>query len=289
MTDAPGPSPARVHRALEPLHALVYFAPEGGEEYRAVGLDRTRYHYFASRAAAMGPVPADVVVATFFNFSPALVTRAIPRAWELASCETILAARYRVVDRALRRLLGEDVVTGAPLAEAAELARAATVELRPEARPLYAAHASLPWPDAPHLVFWHAITLLREHRGDGHLAALLATGLTGLEALVTHTATGRGFTEPAAKLSRGWSDEQWSAAVAGLRERGLLDGDGGPTAAGAALRADLEDATDRMDTAPWLALGAERTARLHELGRDLSRRAVAAGAFPDGVFASPRA
>src|SRR5579875_2441291 len=99
---------ARVHRALDPLHALVYFAPEADEELAATGLRPGRMAYFASRAAPMGPVPAGVVVATFYNFSPELVARHIPRAWTLAAIDDILAARVRAADRALRRLLGDD-------------------------------------------------------------------------------------------------------------------------------------------------------------------------------------
>lgn len=278
---------ARIHRSLDSLHSVVYFAPEGADEYRAAGLDRSRYHYFASRAAALGPVPADVVTATFYNFSPSLVGRAIPAAWELASREAIVAARLRVVDRAYRRLLGDDVVTGPEVAEAAELARVAAQDLPPDGRPLYAGHATLPWPDEPHLVLWHALTLLREFRGDGHVAALLASGLSGLEALVTHTATGRGFTVDAAKATRGWSDTEWDAARAALCERKVLDDDG-LTDGGYALRDSVEATTDRLGTAPWLALGPARAARLRELGKDLTGRIVAAGAFPAGIFAAPK-
>ena len=109
---------------------------------------------------------------------------------------------------------------------------------------------------------WHGATLLREHRGDGHIAALLHAGLTGLEALVTHTATGRGFTQPAAQATRGWRDEEWAAACAALADRGLLD-DGGLTEDGAALRAASRRETDALSAAPWLLLGA----RAHRAGR----------------------
>ena len=202
---------ARAHRSLDSLHALIYFAPEADEEFTAVGLRPGRMGYFASRSAPMGPVSPGVTAATFYNFNPALVARHIPRAWGLAGVEQILAARLRAADRALRRLLGDEVVAGPDVAEAAELARAATVALRPHGRPLFAAHAGLDWPAEPHLVLWHAITLLREYRGDGHVAALLDAGLSGLDALVTHTATGRGFTAAAAKATRGWSDDEWAA------------------------------------------------------------------------------
>ncbi len=278
---------ARAHRSLDALHALIYFAPEAEEELTGVGLRPGRMCYFASRSAAMGTVAAGVTAATFFNFNPVLVARHIPRAWTLATIDQILAARLRAVDRALRRLLGAEVVDGPDVAEAAELARAATAELRPHGRPLYAAHAGLDWPAEPHLVLWHAITLLREYRGDGHVAALLDAGLSGLDALITHTATGRGFTDAAAKATRGWSDEEWAAGVADLRARGLL-GDDGLTAAGQATRDAVEMTTDRLGATPWLTLDPERVARLTELGRGLSQRASAAGAFPSDVFANTR-
>jgi hypothetical protein len=278
---------ARAHRALDTLHALTYFVPECDEEFSSIGLRPGRMTYFASRSAPFGAVGPEVVTATFYNFDPALVARHVPRAWSLAAPPAVLEARLRVADRALRRLLGDDAVAGAEVAEAAELARSAARALEPGGRALYAAHADLPWPDEPHLVLWHAITLLREHRGDGHVAVLLTAGLSGLEALITHTATGRGFTEAAAKATRGWSDEQWVSATNSLRERGLVDADG-LTEAGVVLRTRIEAATDELAEAPWLALGADATQRLTDIGRALSRAAIAAGAFPAGLFAPRR-
>jgi hypothetical protein len=274
---------ARAHRATELLHTFVYFIPEAAEEYVAAGLRPGSMPYFASRSAALGAVSAGVTTATFYNFNPAMVARHIPRAWTLATPEQVLAARLRVADRGLRRLLG-DLVSSDELGELAGLARSAATDLPPEGRPLFAGHAGLPWPDEPHLVLWHAATLLREYRGDGHLATLLDADLTGLEAIVTHTATGRGFTEAAAKMLRGWSDEQWAAAVDGLKSRGLFDY-AGLTASGIALREAIEAHTDRLDVAAWTHLGEERTLRLIELGKRLSRVLVANGAFPADLFA----
>jgi hypothetical protein len=283
-TALPAGLAARAHRATDALHAFMYFVPEADEEFTRVGLRPGRMGYFASRSAPMGPVPAGVTTATFYNFNPALVARHIPRAWGLASIDDILAARLEVADRALRRLLGAEVGEIPAVAEAAELARAATVGLPPQGRPLYAAHAELDWPDRPHLVLWHAVTLLREFRGDGHVAALLSAGMSGLEALITHTATGRGFTEAAAKATRGWSEDDWDAAVQTLRERGLLD-ESGLTDGGLRLRESVEAATDELAARPWLTLGLEATGRLIELGKALSRQLVSAGAFGTGIFA----
>lgn len=282
-TEAAALVAGRAHRAVEVLHSLVYFAPEAEQEYTAVGLRPGRMGYFASRSAPMGAVPAGVTAATFYNFNPDLVARFIPRAWTLATPETILAARLTAADRAYRRLFGADLEGSAEVTEAATLVRAATSGLDPAGRPLFAAHAGLEWPEPAHLALWHGASLLREFRGDGHLAALLLAGLTGLEAIVTHTATGRGFTEQSAKALRGWSDEQWDNAAASLRERGILGPDG-LTAAGLALRERIEAETDRLDAAPWRTLGEARTSRLITLGKTLSQRAVANAAFPSGLF-----
>ena len=276
---------ARAHRATDSLHSLIYFAPEAAEQFVAIGLRPGSMPYFASRSAPMGACTPGVTTATFYNFNPAMVAKHIPRAWTLASPEQILAARLRVADLSLRRVLG-DGVDRPEVAELAELAREASTALRPDGRALYAAHATLDWPDEPHLVLWHAATLLREYRGDGHVAALVRAGLSGIEALITHTATGRGFTAESAKTLRGWSDEQWDAAIDGLRARGLMDANR-LTEAGTALRADVEQETDRMDVAAWHHLGEERTLRLIELGKAISRVAIGGGAFPAAVFATP--
>lgn len=275
---------ARAHRAVEPLHSHLYFAPEHDEHLSAVGLRPGRMAYFAGRAAPMGPVGAGVVTATFYNFSPSLVAHMIPRAWTLASPEQVLSARLDAARASLTRLLGRDGAESPDVAELAELLREACSVLTSEGRPLYAGHADLPWPDEPLLRVWHGATLLREHRGDGHIAVLLAAGLDGLEALVTHTVTGRGFTEAGARATRGWSDEEWTACSGRLAVRGLLD-EGELTDEGKAMRARIEAATDAMSAAPWQHLGPERTGRVMELAKGLARRMVAGGAFDTPVLA----
>ncbi len=265
---------------LNTLHATSYFAPELGTELAALGVTHPRAVNFAVRAAALGPVGAGAVTATFYNYKHDLVARHIPAVWAIASPEDVLAARARAVDATLRRLLGEEAVTSAEMAEAARLALRATKACSRSARPLYSAHADLPVPEEPHLACFHAATLLREHRGDGHLAVLMAAGLDGLEAVVTHTATGKGMTPKWVCATRGWTQEDWDAASARLRERGLLDGAGELTPDGVALRQEIESETDRLDRAPYEHLGAEGVARLTELGAGFARAAAMAGAFP---------
>lgn len=275
----------RTARLLEPLHALGYFAPEVDAEISALGVRPGRATYFASRAAAMGRVGAGPVAATFYVFNPSLVAHFIPAAWEAASPADVVTARYRGVSAAWVRLLGEEVLASDDVREAADLARTATTGCEVAGRPLFAAHADLAWPDEPHMVLFHALTLLREHRGDGHVAALTGADLSGIEALVTHTATGKGFTQPAARATRAWSDEEWGAAVAGLAERGLMTGDGELTEDGLALRKAVERRTEESAYAPWDSLGESGTARLTELCRPVVSTALAHGAFPAGVFA----
>ncbi|MFJ9373089.1 hypothetical protein [Streptomyces sp. NPDC101455] len=270
----------RCYNALNSLHSTLYFSPDLGKEFGALGVTHPGAVNFAVRAAAMGAVGPGTVTATFYNYKYDLVARHVPAVWETASPEQCLHARARAVDATLRRLLGEDAVASEEMAEAARLALRAAEACARSARPLYAAHADLPVPEEPHLAYFHAATLLREHRGDGHLAALVSAGLDGLEALVTHTATGKGMTPKWVFGTRGWNQEEWDAASGRLRERGLLDGDGELTEAGVALRAGIEAETDRLDRAPYEHLGAEEVVRLTELATGFARLALAAGAFP---------
>src|SRR5207248_962900 len=181
----------------------------------------------------------------------------IPAAWQTTTTDKVLAARLEAADAALRRALG-DAVDTPEMARAAALARTAAEAATDhvEGRPLFAGHARLDWPDEPHLVLWHAQTLMREYRGDGHIAALTASGLTGIEALVVHAATGE-VSARVLKASRAWSDEQWAAGVEAVRSRGwLADGDElYLSTSGAAHRQEVEDTTDRLAVDAYSALG----------------------------------
>ena len=177
-------------RTLEPIHGMIYFAPEAAARYEALGL-HGRSGYFASRSAPMGPVGAPVVVATFYNFEPGLVRESMAGVWERTTPASLLDARLAAADAALRRAL-PDGWDAEAMRDAAALARHAAevaCEHR-EGRPLFAGHAELPWPDDDHLVLWHAQTLLREFRGDGHIAELVIHDFRGIDALVLHAATG---------------------------------------------------------------------------------------------------
>jgi hypothetical protein len=268
----------RMWQVLETLHMTVYFAPEPRDAYRRAGLRGGWMGYFASRSAAMGPVPPEVVMATFYNFHPRMVRRAIPDAWGFAPPERVLAARVEGADAALRRLLG-DWAGGPEAAEAAALARHAMEGQDPSGRPLFAAHAALPWPEPPHLALWHAATLYREFRGDAHVACLTVEGIDGLEAHVLAAGAGQ---LPGAVLReyRGWSDEEWAAAVERLRARGWVDAGGSLTEAGRAARDARERRTDDLAMPPWRHLGPDRCARLLDLLDRPVRLVVDGGGIP---------
>ncbi|MET7932693.1 hypothetical protein [Streptomyces sp. NPDC005322] len=284
MTSLPERAARRCHTVVNPLHSAVYFAPDYANELAQLGLEERGAVYFVGRAAAFGRVGAGTVTATFYNFKHEMVARHIPAAWDVVSPEAALEARLRAADSVLRRVLGEDAIASKEMAEAAELALRATEACSRYARPLYAAHADLPVPDAPHLAFWHAATLLREHRGDGHLMTLVRAGLDGVEALASHAASGKGMSPKWVLRTRGWSPEEWAAGQERLRERGLLTADNELTDAGTELRQALEDETDRLDAAPYEHLGAAGVARLTELAGAFTKAAMEGGAFPANLI-----
>ena len=269
-------------QAMEPVHAMVYFAPEPQEEYLALGLDSKANRavgYFPARAAAMGAVTWPVVQATFFNFSPLAVQFGMAEVWDRVTPTQVSEARYRGADRMLRRALGA-AIAGPEMDEAVALARTASEGCTAYGRPLYAANAGLAWPEEPHLQLWHAITLLREFRGDGHIAALVADGLTGLQAAVLHVAQGDLWSRRALQATRVYSDDEWEGAVAELVDRGCLNADGEFTERGKERRQAVEDLTDELALPAWQHLGDQGCLRLAELTRPLSDLVIASGSFP---------
>ena len=268
-------------RTLEPVHAMIYFVPEASRRWAAHGLEG-QMGYVASRAAAMGPVPAEVVIATFFNFNPRVVRDAIPEAWARVDPAQLVDARFEAADEALRRAWGDELGSD-QLAEAAALARRAAEvgRTRLEGRPLFAAWAGVDWPGEPHLDLYHAQTLLRELRGDAHVAALLLAGVDPVEALVLHAGTsGPQLPGSVLRLTRAWSDDEWHDAVDRLVGRGLvevLDGEPELTDAGATFREGIEELTDRASAFPYAALGDDGCDDLRRLARPFSRAIIDAG------------
>jgi hypothetical protein len=273
-------SPATARRLwalAEPVHALTYFAEESRSAAEAAGLTGFWSAYFALRAAPLGAVGPEVVTATFYNFAPGFVARRVPAVWRAVTPEQALTARLAGVDAAARRVLGEDWPAAA--AEVAGLAGVAAAAVDLPGRPLAAANAGLPVPDEAHLALWQSLTTLREHRGDGHNAALLQREITGVGAHVLAAAAGRTEKEWLQR-ARGWDTAAWDAAAEDLAGRGWLAGEE-LTAEGTAIVAAVEADTDRLALGPWQELGDVGCDRLAELLVPVRRAVLAAGLWPD--------
>ncbi|WP_213006257.1 SCO6745 family protein [Paractinoplanes toevensis] len=262
-------SEASVERRLwslfEPVHAVTYFAPEGGAAFEAAGLRGYWRRYFAGRAAPLGAVGAGPVIAAFFGFAPGMVTRALPDIWTRITPQAALDARRDGARAALEPLLD-----GVPVDEVADLLEGAARAVDRPGRVLGAANADLPWPDEALDRLWHAATILREHRGDGHVAALLTAGVDGCESLVWRC--GRDGVRESMQPARGWTDEEWEAAAGRLRERGWLAADGSTTIVGEEAYAEVEAVTDRLAGRPWRELGAAATERCATLLEPIAAR-----------------
>ncbi|WP_042440154.1 SCO6745 family protein [Streptacidiphilus albus] len=266
---------------FEPLHAVTYFAPQARAAFEQVGLRGFWRGYFAGRGAPLGPVGPGPVYAAFYGFARPMVERALPAVWQLADPAEALAARSSGARAALRDLLGD-----VDVAEAAGLCREAAEAADLTGRVLAAANAALPWPEDPLDVLWQAATVLREHRGDGHVASLLVAGLDGCESLVWRAAldNDRRLLQPA----RGWSDLEWEAAVSRLTARGWLHPDGRPTDVALAARVEIEAHTDALAAGPWQALDDTAVTRLQELLEPLAEAAIAVLPSPNPIGLSAR-
>jgi hypothetical protein len=269
----------RLWAHLEVVHVTQYFAPAVLETHAALGLDLPWGGYVAGRLSCMGAVGPEVATAVLYGFAPRLVQGALPAAWEVTTPQAAHAATVAAVGATIEPAL-------APLADevarAAELAREVALLHPIVGRPLAAARTTVPWPDEPHLRLFEAATRVRESRGDGHVASLVAAGIDGCESHLTLPGDPeriRRVIQP----RRGWTDAEWDAAAGRLEDRGLLDGDGILTARGAAARAGVEQRTDALAVPPWRAFGPERTAQLLEVLRPIARAVADLGIVPGVV------
>ena len=255
-----GATARRLHQLVEPIHLVTYFSPEPADALLALGLRNYWDGYFAGRAAPLGRVPAGVVHAVFYNFADGEVARHIPRVWDTVTPEAALAAREQGAVAALRRILG-DLADAPGLARAADLAVTAATGAPTEGRILYSALRTLPLPEEPVARLWHAATLLREHRGDGHIAALVTEGIGGTQAHVLH-ALSEGI--PAQKFGRihHLPADQLAAVVDGLRARGLIDASGWLSAAGQEVKQRIESLTDDLARPAYASLQPDGLERL---------------------------
>lgn len=256
-------------------HGFIYFAPEATERYDAVGL-APEQHYFASRAAPMGPVPAEVVIATFFNFNPAMVHAAIPAAWEAADPGAIQDARMDAAGATLRRCCPD--LDPVDVEAASSIARSMIDGIGFEGRALAAANLAVPEPDDPLVRLWQRITVLREWRGDAHVAALTAAPVTAVEALALHAATEQ-VPKAALVTTRQWPEEAWQKGVDSLVARGLLQPDETFTDDGRAFREDIEERTNVASQPMIDAVGEETASQFVDLLKPIRRGLLDGGAF----------
>jgi hypothetical protein len=267
-------------RAVEAVHAPVYFAPGAKQRYEQVGLKGFWMGYAASRSAALGTPSPQLVTATFHGFAPSMIARALPDAWRMAAREDVLEARYELARAALGPALdGMDV--GRAARHLAEVVARADLA----GRPLAAAHAALPAPDDDLGRLWHFATVLREYHGDSHVAVLVATGLNGATANALSEALG--MVPPGQQGLRGWTEQDWDDAFEQLHMRGWVDADNVATEAGRAARERIEDTTHRVAAA---GLDSEATARtvavtgpLVAMARALEESGATAYPNPTGV------
>lgn len=266
---------------IEPVHAITYFAPACRDAMAEAGMKGFWMGYFAARSAPMGTASATLVEATFYNFAPSLVRRALPNAWERSTPDAIIDARAAAAAIALRQIdpeVDEHARRAVPMLESAAAAA------RCDGRVLALANQSLPPRTDPVERLWQAATTLREHRGDGHVAALVAFDLSGIESLVLASAINpAAATAEHLRQARGWTEAEWDEAVDRLGGRGLLDDNGSPTEAAHILHAQVEAATDEIAWQPYQE-------GLTETGLDLLRtvlRPVATIAARSGMIPYP--
>jgi hypothetical protein len=272
----PEPVARRLFELTEPISLVNFFSPEPNDSMAALGFGNYWDGYFAGRSAPLGRVPAEVVHAAFYNFAEGEVTRHIPKVWDTTTPEAAHAARQQGCVAALRRILG-DLVATPGLARAAELLAKASTAAPTEGRVMYAGLRTLPMPGEPVARLWHAANMLREHRGDGHVAALVAERIGGTEAHVLSALDmgiypaetfGRIHHLPRARLAE---------VMDGLRDRGLLDADGRFTEAGREAKDRIESLTDALAEAPYEALAPRELDELIALLQPISARLKAAG------------
>jgi hypothetical protein len=263
---------------VEPIGVIPYMADEPNEAMFALGFTNYWDTYFAGRAAPLGLVPAEVVDALFYNFAPGEVARHIPKVWDTTTPDAAIAARQVGCARALRRILG-DRVDAAAFARATGLLLKAATSAPFEGRPMYAALRAIPVPDDTVGRLFHAASLLREHRGDGHITALMSEGIGGLEA---HVLLALDMDMPADKFGRihHLPGVQIAAVIDGMRRRGLIREDGWLSEEGRAVKQRVEALTDDLAAPPYESLEPEELDELMTTLEQLAPPLLAAQDFP---------
>jgi hypothetical protein len=236
--------PRQFWQGIEVIHDVVYFGPDIRDRFDAIGLKGWWMAYFAHRSAALGTPGPELVTALFYGFAPRLVHRALPDAWQRADRDEILATRLELARDRLRPALAADAT---PHIEQLATELATIVDrLDFAGRALAAAHATVSPPDDPLGRLWWAATVLREYRGDSHVAVLVANELDGAMANALAVADGRAPANQ--REARGWTEEEWAAAYDRLCTRGWVGDDGWVTAAGRSAREEIEIQTDQASS-----------------------------------------
>lgn len=233
---------------FEPIHAVTYFSPEARESFAGIGLTRYWDGYFAGRSAPLGAIAAAPVVAIFSGFAPSLVERALPAVWSIASVDLVLEARVRGASDTLRTLVPDD----SAVADAADALANVASRVETIGRPLAAANSALPVASDPFRRLWQSASTLREHRGEGHVIALVDGGIAGLDTIVLRSAVDLDATT--IRKARGWTEDQWATKVEDLVLRGLLSHDHVISAEGSEALGRAEVLTNRLAVGPWNAL-----------------------------------
>jgi len=244
----------RFAAAAEPLHSCCYYAPEINE-FTSIGYKGWWHAYFAYRSAPLGNASSQLVTDVFYNFAPRMVERSVPGCWEIMPAEEVRRQQLSIVGRALSRIF-DGYPWGPELSSTVEILSSALPELDGDQRPLFAAWAAQPWPQDAVLGLWHATTLLREYRFDGHNLALREAGVSGLGAHLLMVADGRGSPEVIQKI-RGWTPDEWRVEEASLQEAGWLDSSGLHTPRGRSARKEIELQTDRYAASIASTLGTD--------------------------------
>jgi hypothetical protein len=282
-----------LRNVCEPIGANVYFAPEAHQRYAALGLAGYGSGYFCSRGASLGKPSGLVVTAAFGVFSPAVVAPAVEAGWAVVEPEPLRQARYEGAVASLRRLLGEP--DGAQLARAVELLRRALSAAEGAGHMLFSGLKSLPWPEDAVGQLWRCCDMVREHRGDSHIAVWTRAMIEPVEIqLMSELQLGMPLKTYSA--TRGWTVEQMDAALAGMREKGWVEGDAF-TLEGRDLRERIESDTDDMETPLVEAIAAEfdeLIGILRPWAAAIVRAGIQGGGYPGnvdeiGALARPRA
>lgn len=263
----------RAWQLFEPIHAVTYFSPEPLGALSDAGYRGFWMGYFAGRSAPLGAVGPEVIEPLFYNFSHERVARALPAAWDFAPPEIALAARLTGSAAALRRCWGARDLgrVDSLLRRAAESALSANADL-------FAANLALPWPPDPVESLWHATTLLREHRGDGHVNALREAGISGRESHVFH-AVASGLPRELYRVARDFGDEEWAEVVAALTERGLI-AESSLTDLGRQVKSQIEQDTDEFAAQAFTILSEVERQELLVLLRPLAQAVARSGDLP---------